>query len=141
MSPELLPVSLTSAPYFQSLEERLLEAFKNRNLDQISELIDDRCMGVGIHGKEYSKADFLEELYNSVNVSAFEVKSMKVIEEDGFAVILANWEVDMKLGNAIIRGRIRATRTWIRRPDGWKMISFHLTDARLASAWEDLLKS
>lgn len=138
MSIDLLPVSRTSVPIFEVLEERVLEAFKSKNLAEISELVDERCIGIGILGTEYTKSDFLNNLYAVSTLSSYEIVSIKVVEEDGFAVVLTNWDGDMKVNDTAIKGRMRVTRTWVRHDKGWKMISFHITDARLVSAWENL---
>jgi hypothetical protein len=118
----------------------MLMAFRARDVSEIETLVDDRCIGVGVTGTEYTKADFIRDHYGKIFVNSFDVIAIKVVEEESFAVVLADWEVDLVVDKSILQGRVRATRTWAKRRDGWKMISFHIADARLVTAWEQVTK-
>ena len=135
-----LPKSRLSTSVFESFERRLLNAFLTRDVSDIEELVDERCIGVGVTRVEYTKTDFIRDHYGKVFVKSFDIVSIKVIEEDSFAIVLADWDVDLTVDKTIVQGRVRATRTWAKRPDGWKLVCFHISDARLATAWEQVTK-
>jgi hypothetical protein len=140
MELDRLPLSTVKEAVFEALERRLLRAFESRDLSELERLVDDRCIGVGILGTQYSKADFIRDHYGKVCLKSFAVVSMRVVEEPTYAVVQADWEVDMTVDKSVFKGRVRATRTWVKRNPGWKMIGFHVSDARLATVWEQVTK-
>ncbi len=139
MHSETLPVS-PSTSLFEGLEHRLLNAFKNRDIKTVEALVDSKCFGVGVGGREYSRKDFIQDMFADVVVRTFAVTEVRATIEKGFCTALANWEVDMSIDAFILKGSARVTRTWVERNDGWKLLSFHMSDARLANSWDKTLK-
>lgn len=125
-----------------SLIERLgnesVQAFRDHDFKTMDDLHDTHCMGVGILGAQYAKSAFIKAFKESLRVHSLDVVSTRIVVEDSFAVVLSNWDVNISVGPSVIEGRVRVTRTWVKRPHGWKVICFHLSDARLATAWEKL---
>jgi hypothetical protein len=93
---------------------------------------------VGILGSQYEKDAFIDAFKNSLTVRSLDLVSTRVVIEDSFAVVLSNWDVDIAFGHSVIDGRVRVTRTWVKRNSDWKILSFHFSDARLARTWEKL---
>jgi hypothetical protein len=121
----------------EQLEALAVQAFRDQDMSVIDGLHDDLCVGVGLLGAEYSKAEFMSA-FAALTVESINVVSTKTVLENGFAVVLSNWDVNLTFGPAVIDGRARVTRTWVKRGNTWKIISFHFSDARLAKKWEQL---
>jgi hypothetical protein len=122
----------------EQLENRAVQAFRDHDFQLMEELHDERCLGVGILGSQYVKTEFIKAFKASLNVHSLALLSTDIVVEEAFGVVLSNWDVNISFGPSVIQGRVRVTRTWVKRPEGWKIISFHFSDARLATTWEKI---
>lgn len=136
MQSGILPSQVSG--HIETLERKAVDAFRDHDFRLMEEMHDPQCIGVGILGAQYTKTEFIAAFRDKLNVRAIDLVSTKIVLENSFAVVLSNWDVNIEFGHAMIAGRVRVTRTWVKRASEWKIISFHFSDARLATTWEKL---
>ncbi|RYZ76296.1 MAG: nuclear transport factor 2 family protein [Proteobacteria bacterium] len=134
---EILPHSQLTLSYVIRLhEEAFLKALLERDEAKIIDMLDVRFCGIGVYGALYNRSEFIQESFRKTSFRDVRLHSIRVTDEGNFANSITEVKVDVTLGHSIINGALVISRTWVQRGDTWKMLSFHLTDSRLGSAWK-----
>lgn len=124
--------------FFEKFEQAVLEASRSNDPVDMAAYLDEKFVGVGVIGSVFDKAEFLARVGSNTVVHDSEIIKVRVINEGDFAVVIADWKVKMNHDSSILDGLIRVSRTWVRRPNGWKILNFHISDARMGAKWVDI---
>lgn len=124
--------------FFEKLEQAVLDASRSNDPVDMGAYLDEKFIGVGVIGGIFNKTEFLARVGSITVVHDSEIIKTRVVSEGDFAVVIADWRVKMHHDSSILDGLIRVSRTWVRRPNGWKILNFHVSDARMGAKWADI---
>lgn len=113
----------------QSLENRLIDAMKASNVQELDNLISNGLIFTAHNGMMFSKEDDLAA-HKSGNIKIFEINTSEQVIKivDDVAIVSVLMEISGSFfGNTEV-GFFRFTRIWKAAEDGnWKIIAAHST--------------
>ena len=105
-------------------EKNLLEAFKNKDLKTLDELLHDNLLFILPNGLTESKASLLENYRNGDMVMTSISPSDYIINFiDDNAIVSVNLELTGKYFDHLIEAKFRYIRVWKLFSDKWKVIA------------------
>ena len=134
---------MTELPHhsiFQTLENSVMDGLNRADAKLIDSLLDSKFVGVGLMGITYTREEFLKHITTTIVIRQMSIRSIRAIEETGFAVVVSDWTVDLTSKSSIVIGSVRVSRVWVQRGSEWKILSFHTSDARMGESWEAMTK-
>jgi len=114
----------------QSLENRLIEAMKTSNVNELGLLIADDLMFTAHTGQLFTKQDDIES-HASGNIEIFDIipSEQKIRIEGDVAIVSVLLEISGSFfGNTEV-GFFRFTRVWKDHGDKWQLIAAQSTQA------------
>lgn len=137
----LLPQTQMASPkeFFLNLESVLKTALMSKDMNLLESLLDDRFRAVGMTALVHSKEQMITEVRERASYRHMEIVDISVIEEDGFAVVMTDWNLNVTYQRIHFDGLLRVSKVWIKRPKGWKILSYQVADARKSEAWREAL--
>jgi ketosteroid isomerase-like protein len=111
------------------------------NIERFTNLIADNFIGVLMDGAVVNRLSFLQCILDGHRRMKSVVVSNKFIEIQGsVAVVVCDQMVEAEFNGVPFNGAARATRVWVKIASVWKLMSFHTSDIRKLSKWDDLKK-
>jgi hypothetical protein len=109
-------------------EQRLQNAQRAGDVDELDRLLDDRLVAIGPDGGRYSKGDDLEAYRSGSSViGELTQVSLESLVVDSTGVTFVVCDVAGTFGGAPFGARLRYTRTWAYREDtGWRIVAAHI---------------
>ncbi len=122
-----------------TLEVVLMQAFADGDQTVLASLIDEECVGFGVFGDLYSRTRLVSDR-RCFALSASTLLSLETKLYGEVAVTLSEWNVNLETEGAFIHGPVRISRVWNLRGNCWKLVAFHVSDARLGKKWSAVTK-
>jgi hypothetical protein len=109
--------SLTSA------ERQRAEAFKSRDKDGLSRILDDQFIFTGDEGDVLDKAQYIDTAIQAIKIESYSLEEMtvRVLGETG--VVAGRWTGKFTVGGKDASGDFRFTDTFVRRLGGWQVVA------------------
>lgn len=112
----------------QSLENRLIEAMKTSNVQELDNLLADSLIFTAHNGMLYTKNDDLDA-HRSGNIEIFSVEASEqhIMTEGNVAVVSVLMEISGSFFGSTEVGFYRFMRVWKSHPQGWQVIAAQST--------------
>jgi ketosteroid isomerase-like protein len=112
----------------EKYEDQLRRAQLGGDVAALDELLDDALVFTAIDGTVVGKNDDLE-LHRSgrLRISKMEASDLRVLHLGTVAVVSVQMEAEAVLDGVGMSGRLRYTRVWTQRADGWRVIAGHMS--------------
>lgn len=112
----------------QEVEQRLLMAMLNGNIDELDTLISDELLVVGPDGRLVGKADDLA----AHRSGTLRIRSMLPLETTikllpDVAIVFVLMAIEVTVQDQSFAGRYRYTRIWSRQKATWKITAGHIS--------------
>lgn len=121
---------------FWALELRLLEAFRLSSLGAIGELLHEDFSIVSLHGQEYGRTDFLVMRFDQSAVFKAKLISLELICSGENSVVKGTMDAEWIKNDVKTSAKLVFTHVWVQVGSHFKLLHVHLSDARLADAWQ-----
>ena len=109
-------------------ERRLQAAQRAGDVDALDALLDDRLVATGPDGASFGKADDLEAHRTGVlRITKLVQEDLDVLLDGDVAITRVTVSAEAVQGGVPTAGRLKYTRTWVRRDDGWRVLGAHLS--------------
>jgi ketosteroid isomerase-like protein len=109
-------------------ERRLQAAQRAGDVDALDALLDDRLVATGPDGASFGKAEDLEAHRSGVlRITKLVQEDLDVLLDGGVAITRVTVSAEAVQGGVPTTGRLKYTRTWVRRDDGWRVLGAHLS--------------
>lgn len=120
----------------EACEERLRQAQLKGDVATLDQLLDAALLFTALDGSVIGKGDDLA-LHRSgrLRIARMEPKDFRVLHLDKVAVVSVEMDAEAVFDGAHSSGRLRYTRVWVQRPEGWRIIAGHMS-AVATQGWE-----
>jgi ketosteroid isomerase-like protein len=109
-------------------ERRLQAAQRAGDVDALDALLDDRLVATGPDGGSFGKADDLEaHRSGALRITKLVQEDLDLLLDGDVAITRVTVSAEAVQGGVPTAGRLRYTRTWVRRDDGWRVLGAHLS--------------
>jgi ketosteroid isomerase-like protein len=111
-----------------ALEQRLADAVRTADLGFLHGIWDDDFFYTGVRGETKNKAQVLAEIQSGTlqfDVMRFDDIRIRRYQNSAVVTGLATAEGSSPAGS--IKGAFRYTRVYVRRPQGWRIVTFQGT--------------
>jgi ketosteroid isomerase-like protein len=109
-------------------ERRLQAAQRAGDVDALDLLLDDRLVATGPDGGSFGKADDLEaHRSGALRITKLVQEDLDLLLDGDVAITRVTVSAEAVQGGVPTAGRLRYTRTWVRRDDGWRVLGAHLS--------------
>ncbi|HEV8153236.1 MAG TPA: nuclear transport factor 2 family protein [Solirubrobacteraceae bacterium] len=109
-------------------ERRLQAAQRAGDVDALDLLLDDRLVATGPDGGSFGKADDLEaHRSGALRITKLVQEDLDLLLDGDVAITRVTVSAEAVQGGVRTAGRLRYTRTWVRRDDGWRVLGAHLS--------------
>lgn len=109
-------------------ERRLQAAQRAGDVDALDALLDDRLVATGPDGGSFGKADDLEaHRSGALRITKLVQEDLDLLLDGDVAITRVTVSAEAVQGGVRTAGRLRYTRTWVRRDDGWRVLGAHLS--------------
>lgn len=119
---------MTQSEQIQQMEQRLLNAMLNSDVDELDALVSDEALVVGPDGRMGGKAEDLAAHRNGV------VRMTRMVPEETTVKLLPDVAIVFVLMNLQgtyqgqpFAGRYRYTRVWGNQSGNWQIIAAHIS--------------
>ncbi len=115
-------------PQVEEYEDRLRQAQLTGDVAVLEQLLDDDLVFTTVAGSVVGKKDDLE-LHRSgrLRITKMEPSESRVLTLGTVAVVSVQMEAEAVLDGICTSGRLRYTRVWTQRPDGWRIVAGHMS--------------
>lgn len=112
----------------EEYEEQLRRAQLSGDVAALDRLLDDALVFTTLDGLVVGKGDDLE-LHRSgrLRISKMEPRDFRVLHLDTVAVVSVEMEAEAVVDGVRSSGRLRYTRIWAQRPEGWRVMAGHMS--------------
>ena len=109
-------------------ERRLQAAQRAGDVDALDALLDDRLVATGPDGASFDKADDLEaHRSGALRITKLVQEDLDVLLDGDVAITRVTVSAEAVQGGVPMAGRLKYTRTWVRRDDGWRVLGAHFS--------------
>lgn len=109
-------------------ERRLQAAQRAGDVVALDALLDDRLVATGPDGGSFGKADDLEaHRSGALRITKLVQEDLDLLLDGDVAITRVTVSAEAVQGGVPTAGRLRYTRTWVRRDDGWRVLGAHLS--------------
>lgn len=109
-------------------ERRLQAAQRAGDVEALDALLDDRLVATGPDGASFGKADDLEAHRTGVlRITKLVQEDLDVLVDGDVAITRVTVSAEAVQGGVPTVGRLKYTRTWVHRPDGWRILAAHFS--------------
>ena len=110
------------------LENRLIQAMKGSNVNELDALIDDELIFTGHDGRLYTKEMDLQA-HREGNIAIFELTTSEQVIKiiDDIAVVSVRKDISGSFFEEVQVGIFRFTRIWKYKNGKWRIIAGHST--------------
>jgi ketosteroid isomerase-like protein len=109
-------------------ERRLQHAQRTGDVEALDALLDDRLVATGPDGASFGKADDLEAHRSGVlRITKLVQEDLDVLVDGDVAITRVTVSAEAVQGGVPTAGRLKYTRTWVRRADGWRVLGAHFS--------------
>jgi ketosteroid isomerase-like protein len=115
-----------------SFETALVEAQLTGDVAALDRLLDEDLYFTGLGGRVYSKADDLAA-HRSGHLRITKMRPLQrhVTALGSVAVVSVLMDAEAIVGGEANVTRLRYTRIWQQKPDGWKVVAGHMSIAEI----------
>jgi Domain of unknown function (DUF4440) len=115
-----------------SFEAALVEAQLTGDVAALDRLLDEGLYFIGLGGRVYSKADDLAA-HRSGHLRITKMRPLQhhVTALGSVAVVSVLMDAEAIVGGAVTATRLRYTRIWQEKPEGWKVVAGHMSAAEV----------
>jgi ketosteroid isomerase-like protein len=108
--------------------ERTLQAAQLAgDVDALDRLLHPDLLAVAPDGRLADKAaDLAAHRAGVFEIDDLEEKELRLVSDEGTAVTFVLVRLRGSIGDEKIAGLVRYTRTWVRGPDGWRVLAAHI---------------
>ena len=108
--------------------ERALQAAQLAgDVDALDRLLHPDLLAVGPDGRLRDKAaDLAAHRAGVFEIDELEEKELRMVSDERTAVTFVLVRLRGSIGDEEIAGLVRYTRTWVRGPDGWRVLAAHI---------------
>lgn len=113
----------------QQVEQRLLTAMLNSNVDELDALLSDELLVTGPDGRLVGKADDLAAHRSGllrIKTMVPQEATLKHLSDD-VAVVFALMAIEGTFQEQPFAGRYRYTRVWSKQNDHWQIVAAHIS--------------
>lgn len=109
-------------------EERLWRAQISSDVAALDRLLDEALVFTSLDGSVVGKSDDLD-LHRSgrLRISKMEPKDFRVVNLGTVVVVSVEMEAEAVVDGVGSSGRLRYTRVWVQRSDGWRVVAGHMS--------------
>jgi ketosteroid isomerase-like protein len=112
----------------RAAERRLQDAQLSSDVGVLDELLDDAGRFTGPDGALYTKQDDLRAHESRHQVlTRLEEEELHVLAAAHSGVTWLLCSLEGSVGGQPVAARVRYTRSWMRGPEGWKIVAAHAT--------------
>ena len=117
-----------NASHIEECEDRLRRAQLSSDVAALERLLDDALVFTALDGSVVGKSDDLA-LHRSgrLRISKMQPSDFRVLYFGTFAVVSVEMDAEALFDGAHSSGRLRYTRVWIQRLDGWRVVAGHMS--------------
>jgi ketosteroid isomerase-like protein len=116
----------SEATKIRALEAKVLDAYKERQVDAFAALLDDDFVITFEDGSTYSKTGYLSYTANSsLQVELSEMSDTKVRLHGNTAVITGSYHERGKDGGQAFDYHDRFTDVWMKKDGRWRLVASH----------------
>jgi len=109
-------------------ERRLQAAQRAGDVDALDALLDDRLVATGPDGASFDKADDLAaHRSGALRITKLVQEDLDVLLDGDVAITRVTTSAEAVQGGVPMAGRLKYTRTWVRRDDGWRVLGAHFS--------------
>jgi len=109
-------------------ERRLQAAQRAGDVDALDALLDDRLVATGPDGASFDKADDLAtHRSGALRITKLVQEDLDVLLDGDVAITRVTVSAEAVQGGVPMAGRLKYTRTWVRRDDGWRVLGAHFS--------------
>jgi ketosteroid isomerase-like protein len=109
-------------------ERRLQTAQRAGDVDALDALLDDRLVATGPDGASFGKAADLEaHRSGALRITKLVQEDLDVLVDGEVAITRVTVSAEAVQGGVPMAGRLKYTRTWVHRDDGWRVLGAHLS--------------
>ncbi len=111
------------------LEQRLMEALKQRDPVKLKHLLADEFMvsGVNITGAQPDKIRYIEWAQKNLELKSYNVEKITVRVYDTTAIATVHYKRQATVGGLPSSGDFVATDVWVKRGKRWQAVSHHVS--------------
>jgi ketosteroid isomerase-like protein len=111
------------------LEQRLMEALKQRDSAALKNLLADDFMlaGVNIPGSQPDKTRFIEWAQKKLELKSYNVQKTTVRVYPTTAVVTTNYKRQASIAGSPTDGDFIVTDVWVKRGKRWQAVSHHIS--------------
>jgi len=111
------------------LEQRLMEALKQRDSAALKHLLADDFMlaGVNIPGSQPDKTRFIEWAQKKLELKSYNVQKTTVRVYPTTAVVTTNYKRQASIAGSPTDGDFIVTDVWVKRGKLWQAVSHHIS--------------
>ena len=108
--------------------ERALQAAQLAgDVDALDRLLHPDLLAVGPDGRLADKAaDLAAHRTGVFKIDQLDEKELRVVSDERTAVTFVVVRLRGSIGDEDMAGLVRYTRTWVRGPDGWRVVAAHI---------------
>lgn len=110
----------------RALEAKIMEAYKQRQVDAFATLLDDDFVITFEDGSTYGKTGYLSfTASNSLHVEVSEMSDTKVRLHGNTAIVTGTYHERGRDGGRPFDNRDRFTDVWIKKDGKWRLVASH----------------
>jgi hypothetical protein len=118
-----------------SFEAALVEAQLTGDVAALDRLLDEELYFTGLGGRVYSKADDLAaHRSGQLRITKMRPLQRHVTALGSVAVVSVLMDAEAIVDGVLNATRLRYTRIWQQKPDGWKVVAGHMSAAEVTPA-------
>jgi len=116
-SPEIAEQSLRAA------EQQWMEAFKNRDREALSQIIDDRFIFTDEEARVFNKTEYIDYALRKIKVESYSMDDMTVRVFGDTGVVAGRWIGKITIDGKETSETVRYTDTFVRRQGRWRVVA------------------
>jgi hypothetical protein len=112
----------------EECEARLRQAQLDGDVTALDQLLDEALVFTTLDGSVVGKSDDLA-LHRSrrLRISKMEPTDFRILDLEKVAVVSVEMDAEAVYDGVRSGGRLRYTRVWAQRPDGWRVVAGHMS--------------
>ena len=104
-------------------EQQWAEAFKNRDKDALTRILDDRFVFTDDKGHVFSKTEYIDAAMQAIKVESYNLDDMTVRVFGETGMVAGRWDGKLTIEGKDASGAFRYTDTFVKRLGRWRAVA------------------
>lgn len=118
-----------------ALEHQVLASILAKKHDELIEVLDDDFSSISFHGFRYDRRQYIDSLLSGSKYYSGRLENLQVLAQTPLMIVTGTLHLDWERGGVRVTGPMAFTKVWVKRPEGYRVLHLHSSDARLGQIW------